>query len=323
MRPATQARTSKNPAAPQESVAPQGSARALDAPFAAEGGQAPLRPSPEAVPADPSSKPSAIDGLADALARVPMPSMRDVRLPRANLPRPRTPRLFTTVAMAAACLLMLKGADLFLGAPLVDGALAQSMLGPEPPVLRKDGPRTGETEIYIESAGRETPEQTPTSPLDIVPTETVLGERIADRRRLLTERERELDMRESLLKAAETRIEEQIGSLRAMELRAENGPVGPDGMPAPDADMDRIVTMYEAMKAKEAARILAELDMEVLEAVARRMNPRKLADVMGEMDAKPATRLTVRLAGARSAPAASLKPSVPVDLPVIQGEMPR
>lgn len=264
----------------------------------------------------------AVEGFVDAVAKMPMPSLSVPKVKAADLPKPRMPRLFTTVAMAAACLLMLKGVDLMFGAPLVDRATAQTMLGPEPPVLRRDGANSGQTEIYIESAGRETPDQTPTNPLDTVSTEEVLTERIAERRRLLAERERELDMRESLLKAAEARIEERIGSLRVMERQAEGG-TGPDGAPMPDADMDRIVTMYEAMKAKEAARILAELDMEVLEAVARRMNPRKLADVMGAMDAKPATRLTVRLAGSRSAPDTGLKPSVPANLPVIQGEMPR
>lgn len=94
--------------------------------------------------------------------------------------------------------------------------------------------------------------------------------------------------------------------------------------PAANADMDRVVTMYEAMKAKEAARIFGALDMDVLEDVARRMNPRKLADIMAEMDAKPATRLTVRLAGARTARApVAESATLPLNLPRIQGERPR
>lgn len=254
---------------------------------------------------------------------ISLPSLSVPRMPTwPAKARPRTPRLFTTVAMAAALLLLLKGADLILGTPLVDRASAQSLLGPEPPkIVKHPSVNPGETEIYVESAGRETPEQTPTNPLDQASTEEVLTERIAERRRLLEEREREMEMRESLLKAAEARIEERIGSLRAMELQAGDASAG-DGSPAPDADMDRIVTMYEAMKAKEAARILSALDMGVLENVARRMNPRKLADIMGEMDAEPATRLTVRLAGASGAGQSAPADGIPADLPRIQGSQP-
>ena len=273
---------------------------------------APHKPQPTARRADsPAPKSISLTLPAVSLAKLP------ARLP--SMPRPRAPRLFTTVAMAAALLLVLKAADLILGAPLVERASAQGLLGPEPPTLVKPAD-TGGTEIYIETAGRETPDQTPTSPLDITSTEEVLTERISDRRRLLEEREREMEMRESLLKAAEARIEERIGSLRAMELRA--GEAGAASGPTPDADMDRIVTMYEAMKAKEAARILSALDMDVLEGVARRMNPRKLADIMGEMDAQPATRLTVRLAGHAGGAAPERTPDIPADLPRIEGQRP-
>ena len=99
------------------------------------------------------------------------------------------------------------------------------------------------------------------------------------------------------------RLEARIGELKAIEAR-----IGETERKRDDeakAKIEGLVTMYEAMKAKDAARILGRLDLPVLLAVAERMNPRKMADILAAMDPEPAQRLTVELAtrGERRKPA--------------------
>ena len=78
-----------------------------------------------------------------------------------------------------------------------------------------------------------------------------------------------------------------------------------------------IVTMYEAMKPKDAARVFDRLEMSVLIEIASQIAPRKMSDILGLMQSDAAERLTVELArragGDKSATAA--------DLPKIEGKM--
>ena len=62
-----------------------------------------------------------------------------------------------------------------------------------------------------------------------------------------------------------------------------------------------IITMYENMKAKEAARIFDKLDMKVLVDVANAMNPRSMSQILAQMTPESAERLTVELAKLSSA----------------------
>ena len=69
-------------------------------------------------------------------------------------------------------------------------------------------------------------------------------------------------MRENLLKAAEKRVEAKVAELKAI------GGAGQGAMGERDqAEAERfkaIITMYENMKAKDAARIFDRLDMKIL-----------------------------------------------------------
>jgi len=76
------------------------------------------------------------------------------------------------------------------------------------------------------------------------------------------------------------------------------------------------VTMYEAMKARDAAKIFDGLDMDVLIKVSSSMNPRTMADIMAQMTPEIAQRLTVALA---SKAQAAGKPDGPAELPKIEG----
>ena len=65
--------------------------------------------------------------------------------------------------------------------------------------------------------------------------------------------------------------------------------------------LKNLVTMYENMKAKDAARIFDRLEMRILIEVASGINPRRMSDILGQMSPEAAERLTVELANRATA----------------------
>lgn len=127
-------------------------------------------------------------------------------------------------------------------------------------------------------------------PGDTSPAQKALLERLQQRRQELDTRARDLELRENLIKEAEQRLDQRMNELRALEdpASAEN--------PNDTSKMKNLVTMYEAMKPKEAARIFEKLDVAVLVGIAKAMKPGKLSEVLAVMTPDAAQRLTVELA---------------------------
>ncbi len=143
--------------------------------------------------------------------------------------------------------------------------------------------------------------------------ERALLKSLQGRRQELDARSRELDMRESLLKAAEKRVEAKVDELKTIEARVKAAMGTRDKQ---EADRFKgIVTMYENMKPKDAARIFDRLDFNILIEVATAINPRKMSAILALMAPDSAERLTVELASRSNA----VKPSSPDKLPKIQG----
>jgi flagellar motility protein MotE (MotC chaperone) len=155
-------------------------------------------------------------------------------------------------------------------------------------------------------------------PLDGQPSgaERAILERLQERRQELDERARELDIRESLIQAAEKRMEGQLAELKETEQRIKVATQQRD-----DADAARfkgLVTMYENMKPRDAAKIFDRLDIGVLIEIASQIKPQAMADIMAQMSPDVAQRLTVELASkAEDGKQASNNPN---DLPKIQGQ---
>ncbi|MDB5484957.1 MAG: hypothetical protein JWR29_861 [Tardiphaga sp.] len=125
-------------------------------------------------------------------------------------------------------------------------------------------------------------------------SERALLERLQARRQELEARAREIDIRESLLKAAEKRIEGRVEELKGVESRigtATEQKSAEDG-----TRFKSIVTMYEGMKPKDAAKVFDRLEMGVLFEIASQITPRKMSDILGLMSPEAAERLTVELA---------------------------
>jgi flagellar motility protein MotE (MotC chaperone) len=125
-------------------------------------------------------------------------------------------------------------------------------------------------------------------------SERALLERLQARRQELEARAREIDIRENLLKSAEKRIEGKVEELKGVEARI--GAATEQKKETDDARLKGLVTMYEGMKPKDAAKVFDRLEMGVLFEIASKIAPRKMSDIMGLMSPEAAERLTVEMA---------------------------
>jgi flagellar motility protein MotE (MotC chaperone) len=155
------------------------------------------------------------------------------------------------------------------------------------------------------------PDQAP----PVSPSERAILERLQSRRQELDARAREIDIRESLLKAAEKRLESKAEEIKAVESRVATATEQKSETDA--ARFKGIVTMYEAMKPKDAAKVFDRLEMSVLFEIASKIAPRKMSDILGLMSPEAAERLTVEMA--RQAGADKATPAA--DLPKIEGKV--
>jgi flagellar motility protein MotE (MotC chaperone) len=124
--------------------------------------------------------------------------------------------------------------------------------------------------------------------------ERAILEHLQQRRQELDARARELDIREGLIAAAEKRVEGKINELKQAE--AQLGTAEQKKDEAEASRLKGLITMYENMKPREAAKIFDHLEMSVLLEVTSLINPRKMSDIMAQMSADAAERLTVELA---------------------------
>jgi flagellar motility protein MotE (MotC chaperone) len=145
--------------------------------------------------------------------------------------------------------------------------------------------------------------------------ERAILERLQERREELDTRARELDIRESLIQGAEKRMDAKLDELKQIEDRIKVETQQKDDAEA--TSLKGLVTMYENMKPRDAAKIFNGLDSNVLIEVAAAINPRQMADILAQMSPDVAQHLTVELADK----AQQVKDDGnPGDLPKIEGQ---
>jgi flagellar motility protein MotE (MotC chaperone) len=83
------------------------------------------------------------------------------------------------------------------------------------------------------------------------------------------------------------------------------------------AQFKALVTMYENMKPRDAAKIFDRMEPNVLLDIASKIDPRHMADIMAQMTPDTAQRLTVELASKSQGDAAGGSTN---SLPKIQGQ---
>ena len=142
--------------------------------------------------------------------------------------------------------------------------------------------------------------------------ERAILERLTERRQELDQRERELAMRETMLQAQEKKLDEKVAELKDVEAKIQAATQKKQD--AEVAKLKGVVTMYENMKAKDAAKIFDRLDIRLATEVAFQIAPRRMSDILALMSPEAAERLTVELAN-RNSDKAQAAP----DLPKIDG----
>jgi flagellar motility protein MotE (MotC chaperone) len=125
-------------------------------------------------------------------------------------------------------------------------------------------------------------------------SEEALFARLAERRGELDRRDADLAMRTALLEAAEKRLDERTKELAALE--AQVAALVDEKQAAEETGFRAVVTMYETMKPKDAAKIFDTLGTTVMVKVVRAMSPRKMSPILAAMSPEPAQKLTVALA---------------------------
>ena len=133
----------------------------------------------------------------------------------------------------------------------------------------------------------------PADPFSLTDEEIDLLQALAERRKELDLRARQLDQHEVLLRAVERRLEERVSELRGL-LRQHDEQT--------EDQYKSLVKIYESMKPKDAARIFEEMDLAVLMPVVERMKERKTAPILAKMNPVMARAITTQLAQRRNLP---------------------
>jgi flagellar motility protein MotE (MotC chaperone) len=149
----------------------------------------------------------------------------------------------------------------------------------------------------------------------VSPSERAILERLQARRQELDARAREIEIRENLLKAAEKRIGSKVEEMKAVESRISAA--NDQKTEAENARFKSLVTTYENMKPKDAAKVFDRLEMPVLIQIASQIAPRKMSDILGLMSPDAAERLTVELARRASGDNSAAQ----AELPKIEGKV--
>jgi flagellar motility protein MotE (MotC chaperone) len=148
------------------------------------------------------------------------------------------------------------------------------------------------------------------------PTELRVLQSLGERRGQLDSREQAMETQSKLLTAAELKLDAKLKALMALKAELQ-GLVGQASVQQKE-EANRLVAVYEKMKPKDAAPIMATLDDRVRLPVAAQLKPQTLASILANMPPAEAKKLTERLAdryskadAATSKAAAALGPPRP------------
>lgn len=126
------------------------------------------------------------------------------------------------------------------------------------------------------------------------PAELRVLQSLGARRNELDGREKDIDLQMQLLAAAEAKLDAKIKTMNGLKGEIQ-GLLGQADAKA-DAEADRLVTVYSAMKPKDAAARMSLLDDSVRLPIAAKMKERVLSGVLAQMAPQDARDLTEKLA---------------------------
>ncbi len=143
-------------------------------------------------------------------------------------------------------------------------------------------------------------------------TDPALRAAIAEQKADVTARTRHLGEAEAVLAAAETRATAQIQRLSAIKRDVEALMQQRSNLQA--EDLKRMVTIYETMKPRDAARIFNDLETDIIIDVLDRMAERRSAPIIAELEDGKAREVTRLVLQRRALPGD--RPPPPAPLPV-------
>ncbi len=126
------------------------------------------------------------------------------------------------------------------------------------------------------------------------PAELQMLQSLGARRGQLDARENGLSTQLALMAAAEAKVDAKIRALNGLKSEVQGLLTQSDAKQA--AEIDRLVKVFEGMKAKDAAPRLAALDDSVRIPIAARMKERALSAILAQLPAAEAKKLTESLA---------------------------
>jgi flagellar motility protein MotE (MotC chaperone) len=126
------------------------------------------------------------------------------------------------------------------------------------------------------------------------PAELQQLQNLGARRTQLDQREADLSTQLALLATAEAKVDAKLKALTGLKADVQGLLTQADGRE--DAEVDRLVKVFEGMKTKDAAARMAILEDSVRLPIAARMKERSLSAIVGQMPPQEAKKLTESLA---------------------------
>jgi flagellar motility protein MotE (MotC chaperone) len=126
------------------------------------------------------------------------------------------------------------------------------------------------------------------------PAELQVLQSLGARRGQLDAREKEMDLQLKLLTAAEAKLDVKLRTMNTLKGQIE-ALIG-EASKKEDTELDRLVTVYQKMKPREAAAVMTQLDDKVRVPVAAKMKEAALAAILAQMPPAEAKKLTELLA---------------------------
>lgn len=124
-------------------------------------------------------------------------------------------------------------------------------------------------------------------------SEIELLKELSKRREVLDKEKADLNVREQVLKATETKIDKKVSELKTLQTQLEE--LMKQYEQKENSKILSLVKIYEAMRPKDAAKIFNELEMPVLLKVVSNMKEIKVAPVIASMDPIKARELSIEL----------------------------
>ncbi|MDQ7002623.1 MAG: hypothetical protein Q9N02_08080 [Ghiorsea sp.] len=122
-------------------------------------------------------------------------------------------------------------------------------------------------------------------------TSTLLA--LREQKKALTQREKELEEREAIVKEAEHRAEDKITELLQLEARIQS--MLAEEQSIKDKKIKRLTAVYEGMKADRAAPVIAQMNLGIVVKIFSRMSEKQVGKILSFLKPKQAVVISQAL----------------------------